>query len=482
VVNLKSGGYLVINQTEALVAIDVNSGRATRERNIEATALKTNLEAADEAARQMRLRDLAGLIVIDFIDMEDAKNDRQVEKRVKDSLRNDRARLQVGKISAFGLLELSRQRRRTGVLEGSSHVCAHCAGSGRVRSVESSALRMLRALDEELVRINAAQVEVRAPADVAFYVLNEKREALARIERDCSVQLRVTASAALTPPDYELHVLAERREAGAEEETEAAPRERPAERERERERERPQRQRERPLPAEEFDEDAEAEAEEEPALEAEDEDGERNGRGRRRRGRRGGRRRREDEAGVESAAPQPVRADQDEADRAARRRRRRRPRVRRLDAAAFDGGEASDFLANDIVLSLFEPPAAAENETGAEGEAQAPQEAPAAAPAEVEAPARKPRARRTAKAAAAEAQPALDAIAAIAPPEPEAAPAHVEGPGAALEPVSVEPPALESDPEPEPPAPTPAPELSYEVDAEKREKFFARISRWGKKA
>ncbi len=143
VVTLKSGGYIVINQAEALVAIDVNSGRATRERGIEQTAFKTNMEAADEAARQMRLRDLAGLIVIDFIDMEENKNDRTVEKRMKDNLRFDRARVQMGKISGFGLLELSRQRRRTGVLEGTSHVCEQCQGAGRVRSVESASLALL---------------------------------------------------------------------------------------------------------------------------------------------------------------------------------------------------------------------------------------------------------------------------------------------------------------------------------------------------
>ncbi len=136
VVPLKSGGYLVINQTEALVAVDVNSGRATKERNIEATALKTNMEAAEEACRQLRLRDLAGLIVIDFIDMEEAKNNRAVEKRMKDCLKDDRARIQIGRISSFGLMELSRQRRRTGILEGTTHVCPHCAGAGRVRSVE----------------------------------------------------------------------------------------------------------------------------------------------------------------------------------------------------------------------------------------------------------------------------------------------------------------------------------------------------------
>ncbi|MEJ0024174.1 MAG: ribonuclease E/G [Alphaproteobacteria bacterium] len=209
IVNLKSGGYIVINQTEALVAIDVNSGRATRERGIEQTAFKTNCEAAEEAARQMRLRDLAGLIVIDFIDMEEAKNDRAVEKKVKDALRFDRARIQVGKISSFGLMELSRQRRRTGVLEGSSHICATCQGSGRVRSVESSALRLLRALDEEAIK-GGETVEARAPTEVALYLLNEKREAIAHIEESRRVRIRVTASPGLSPPDFELQSHGER--------------------------------------------------------------------------------------------------------------------------------------------------------------------------------------------------------------------------------------------------------------------------------
>src|SRR4029453_9660134 len=141
--------YLVINQTEALVAVDVNSGRSTRERNIEATALKTNMEAAEEAARQLRLRDLAGLIVIDFIDMDEAKNNRAVEKKLKDCLKDDRARVQMGKISPFGLMEISRQRRRTGVLEGTTHVCEHCAGTGRVPSGGSSARGGLRCLGIE---------------------------------------------------------------------------------------------------------------------------------------------------------------------------------------------------------------------------------------------------------------------------------------------------------------------------------------------
>ncbi|HJV43040.1 ribonuclease E/G, partial [Caulobacter sp.] len=179
VVPLRSGGYLVINQTEALVAIDVNSGKATRERNIEATALKTNIEAAEEAARQLRLRDLAGLIVIDFIDMDEAKNNRTVEKVLKDALKDDRARIQMGKISGFGLMEISRQRRRTGVLEGTTHVCEHCEGTGRVRSVESSALAALRAVEAEALKGSGA-VTLKVSRAVGLYILNEKRAYLQR--------------------------------------------------------------------------------------------------------------------------------------------------------------------------------------------------------------------------------------------------------------------------------------------------------------
>ncbi len=183
-VTLKSGGYIVINQTEALVSIDVNSGRATREHSIEETALKTNLEAADEIARQLRLRDLAGLIVIDFIDMEDSRNDRAVEKRLHNALRHDRARIQIGKISQFGLLEMSRQRLRAGVIAGSTVPCPHCGGQGIVRSVESTALRLLRALEEEGQKQRASAVTVKAPSDVAIYTLNQKRRELGRIESD----------------------------------------------------------------------------------------------------------------------------------------------------------------------------------------------------------------------------------------------------------------------------------------------------------
>ncbi|MEI9931993.1 MAG: ribonuclease E/G [Rhizomicrobium sp.] len=183
-VTLKSGGYIVINQTEALVSIDVNSGRATREHSIEDTARKTNLEAADEIGRQLRLRDLAGLIVIDFIDMEDGRNDRDVEKRIRDAVKNDRARVQIGKISQFGLLEMSRQRLRAGVIAGSTVPCPHCGGQGIVRSVESTALRLLRGLEEEGQKLKSSAVAAFVALDVAIYTLNQKRRELDRIENE----------------------------------------------------------------------------------------------------------------------------------------------------------------------------------------------------------------------------------------------------------------------------------------------------------
>jgi len=204
VVPLKSGGYLVINQTEALVAVDVNSGKSTRERNIEATALKTNMEAAEEAARQLRLRDLAGLIVIDFIDMDEAKNNRAVEKKLKDSLKDDRARIQMGRISGFGLMEISRQRRRTGVLEGTTHVCEHCAGTGRVRSTESSALAALRAIEMEAVRDGGGALILRVPTAVGLYILNEKRAYLERVNRVHGLLVTVAIDDALAHAAHEV--------------------------------------------------------------------------------------------------------------------------------------------------------------------------------------------------------------------------------------------------------------------------------------
>ena len=186
---LKSGGYLVINQTEALVAIDVNSGRSTREHNIEDTALQTNLEAADEVARQLRLRDLAGLIVIDFIDMEESRNNRAVERRLKEALKDDRARIQVGRISHFGLLEMSRQRIRTGVLEGSSVVCPHCAGAGTVRSTASVAVHVMRVLEDALIKSASHNIDAAHPHRIALYILNQKRSLLRLIEERFGVSV-----------------------------------------------------------------------------------------------------------------------------------------------------------------------------------------------------------------------------------------------------------------------------------------------------
>jgi len=196
-VTMKSGGYIVLNQTEALVSIDVNSGRSTREHNIEDTALKTNLEAADEVARQLRLRDLAGLIVIDFIDMEEKRNNRAVEKRLKDALRHDRARIQVGRISHFGLMEMSRQRIRAGVLESTMQTCPHCEGTGHIRSIESVALHVLRTIEGELLKGKPTDLKVRTRTGVALYVLNQKRTHLRELEERFGVILSIEADESL---------------------------------------------------------------------------------------------------------------------------------------------------------------------------------------------------------------------------------------------------------------------------------------------
>jgi ribonuclease E len=204
VVQLKSGGYLVINQTEALVAIDVNSGKSTRERNIEQTAVRTNLEAAEEACRQMRLRDLAGLIVIDFIDMEENKNNRAVEKRLKECLKVDRARVQHGRISQFGLMEISRQRRRQGVLQATSDPCEACNGTGRRRSIPSAALQLIRAIEARAAIGALKGIAVKAPTDVALYILNNKREALIEIERVAGFAVSILSSEDMLPGDFQL--------------------------------------------------------------------------------------------------------------------------------------------------------------------------------------------------------------------------------------------------------------------------------------
>ena len=202
VVQLKSGGYIVIGVTEALVAVDVNSGRATKEGSIEETALKTNLEAADEVARQLRLRDLAGLIVIDFIDMEERKNNASVEKRLKERLKTDRARIQVGRISGFGLLEMSRQRLRPGMLESTTQPCAHCHGTGIIRSDDSLALQILRQLEEEGTRKRSREVLLKAPVAVVNFLMNQKREHVAQIEARYGLSVRIEAEPSLISPDY----------------------------------------------------------------------------------------------------------------------------------------------------------------------------------------------------------------------------------------------------------------------------------------
>ena len=307
VVALKSGGYLVINQTEALVAIDVNSGKSTKERNIEATALKTNAEAAEEAARQMRLRDLAGLIVIDFIDMDEPKNNRFVEKKLKDALAEDRARIQMGKISGFGLMEISRQRRRTGFLEGTTVPCPHCEGMGRIRSIDSAALSAMRRIDTEAMQNGAGAITVKLPMDVALYILNEKQVHLAKLRLEWGLKVNIEIDTDLGHTDLQIV-----RTVNADE-VEFTP---PV----------------RPEPVFDFgpdvaddefeDEDADATVERDDSDEdetearaepAEDRDGDRRGgRGRGRRRRRGGRDRDRPETETEADAAQPVDAAGDD--------------------------------------------------------------------------------------------------------------------------------------------------------------------------
>jgi ribonuclease E len=203
-VQLRSGGYIVINPTEALVSIDVNSGRSTRERNIEETAIKTNLEASDEIARQLRLRDLAGLIVIDYIDMEVSRNNAKVERRLKEAMRHDRARIQLGRISPFGLLEMSRQRLRPSLLETSSEPCPYCEGTGLRRSTDSASLAVLRAIEEETAKGKSKEISIHVPGSVALYILNYKRSSLAEIEQHNEVTIYLIADDSLIPPEIRI--------------------------------------------------------------------------------------------------------------------------------------------------------------------------------------------------------------------------------------------------------------------------------------
>ncbi|RXZ32218.1 ribonuclease E/G [Sphingomonas desiccabilis] len=439
VVQLKSGGYLVINPTEALVSIDINSGRSTREHNIEQTATATNLEAAQEIARQLRLRDMAGLVVIDFIDMDHGSNVRKVEKAMKEALKNDRARIQVGRISAFGLMEMSRQRLRTGVLEASTRTCPHCEGSGLVRTASSAGLSALRMIEDEAARGRGSELLLRCSQEAAFYVLNKKRADIAEIEDRYGVTVEVTADGTLEgarmtveaagpPPAYppKIAPLLELPEDEFLDEIEDE---------------------------EELDEAEEAtEArEEQPQRRRDEDEGEGRKRRRRRRGRRG--RNREDASGnpeadeaedvadtdeeaeaVEVEALDEVEAapagENDAAGEGRRRRRRGRRGGRRSDAPA-SAGEAETAAQDEAPAETSAPVEAAPEAAPAEAPAEPVAEAPAAqAPVAEEAPAKPKRTRRRpsarpAEAAAAEAAPARASEA----PAPEAeAPAAEEAP------------------------------------------------------
>jgi len=298
VVQLRSGGYLVIHATEALVAIDVNSGRATRERHIEETALKTNLEAAEEVARQLRLRDLAGLIVIDFIDMEENRNNTAVERRFKEALRNERARIQIGHISAFGLLEMSRQRLRPSLMETSSEICQVCGGTGHIRSTDSTALHVMRGIEEEGLRRRAAEVAVFVPTAVALYLLNHKREGIASIEERCDLKVVIAADDGLIAPEFRIERVRTREAPEGEAEAEEIVGAEEAAEEGGRRKRRPRRRRKDRREADGTEITEAAESEEEAAEEAAEEiaapageNGEEEPRKRRRRGKRGGRRR-----------------------------------------------------------------------------------------------------------------------------------------------------------------------------------------------
>ncbi|MFT3724958.1 MAG: Rne/Rng family ribonuclease [Hyphomonadaceae bacterium] len=383
-VQLPSGGYIVINQTEALVAIDVNSGKATRERNVEATALKTNLEAAAEACRQMRLRDLAGLVVIDFIDMEDNKNVRAVEKKMKDCLKIDRARVQTGRISQFGLFEISRQRRRAGVLELSSEPCDHCGGTGRMRSIESAAIQLLRTVEARAADDRVESVHVDAAPEVALYLLNEKRTSIADIENDCHVSVRIEADEDLKTGEFKIEGRADGnvvqpRPMQPIDLRKLKPLPPPAPDEIEEEDEEiveDDTSDGEDHEGHDHDHEEDEDGEDEASSDAEDEeDDDRNGR-RGRRGRRGGRRRRggrdRESTGLEivepsdeEAAPAAAREDGGREDgRGGRRRRRRGGRDRGNDRGgdrnrtpdiATDGGEMLDAIASAPFLTFAQP-------------------------------------------------------------------------------------------------------------------------------
>ena len=458
-VTLPSGGYLVINPTEALVSIDVNSGRSTKEHNIEDTALQTNLEAAEEVARQLRLRDLAGLIVIDFIDMMENRSNRAVERKLKDCLKDDRARIQVGRISHFGLMEMSRQRIRFGVVESSTHKCPICDGTGLVRSTESLALMIMRHIEDHVLRRHGQSINVRVPVEVALYILNFKRETLTALEARNQLSITITADGKLTGQQFAIEKGEARNSSYAEQRAAEHVRVDSA------------------VIEDDIDEAVEeAEDEEHAASEA----GDGNGRRRRRRRRRGGAERGEngqhqdvaaasgeDEAGDaeteaedgESAAPAGEGNGEDEPRRRRRRGRRGGRRNRREGeengeqvaaaepeaegevSAAPEAVEAAPVVAEEppaVVEAAPEPEApvaekpkrtrrkkVTETEESAPAETAPVEAVPAAEPVAEEKPKRKPRARKP-KAETAE-TPATEAVAEAAPaPEPAAEAAAVE--------------------------------------------------------
>ncbi|WMT88709.1 ribonuclease E/G [Pelagibacterium sp. 26DY04] len=416
-VTLPSGGYIVINPTEALVSIDVNSGRATKEHNIEDTALQTNLEAAEEISRQLRLRDLAGLIVIDFIDMEERRNNRAVEKKLKDCLKNDRARIQVGHISHFGLMEMSRQRIRFGVLESSTHSCPTCAGTGLVRSVSSLALMIMRAIEDHVLRKPGQSINVNMPAEVALYILNTKRDTLTALEAKYGLSITISAQSGLVGSQFNI----ERGETRAP--VAAAP---------------VQHIRADAASIEDYDEpEVEEEATEEAESEREASGENQGGRNKRRRRRRRGGRDNGAVQATELATPdaesgdtedeprgEAVFADEDDQPRKRRRRGRRggrrnkRPNEGGFGEAVEEGGDAEAMNAVEerepaVADSLPAPDAAPETVTAAE------------APAEEPAPEEKPKkVRRTRKAKAVDAS--ADAVAQEAVESTEQAPAAAE--------------------------------------------------------
>jgi len=352
IVQLKSGGYIVLNQTEALVAVDVNSGRSTKERNIEETALKTNIEAADEVARQLRLRDLAGLIVIDFIDMDDHRNERTVERRLKEAIKVDRARIQIGRISGFGLLEMSRQRLRPSLAEALSQTCPLCSGTGHVRTTESTTLHVLRGIENEGLKTRASAIRVMVPTDIALYLLNQKRQALLEVEQRYNFTAVVERNDDLIAPDFRIEVITAREADG---DAVAVPAE-PVQQQEPRENREPREQRE---PREYREPERKDVSERDrPGSEEEGEDGEpkKRRRRRRRKGRgEGGETRPEDEAAPQgeagndaedededekqNAAPAEASSNEDDDGSGRKRRRRGRRGGRRRRGRSEDGTE-----------------------------------------------------------------------------------------------------------------------------------------------